>query len=67
MPIFLGRSKISCFKSSSLIVLPSALITISEFPFPNNSAKCIAKTANNTTCDVYAFVDATAISGPACV
>lgn len=31
------------------------------------SAKCIAKIAINTTCDVYAFVEATAISGPACV
>ena len=29
--------------------------------------KYTAKISNNTTCDVYAFVDATAISGPACV
>ena len=33
----------------------------------NISAKYIAKIFNNTTCEVYAFVEATAISGPACV
>ena len=48
-----GKSKISDFNSS-----------ISSY-VPNTSAKYIAKITISTTCEVYAFVEATAISGPA--
>ena len=34
---------------------------------PNISAKYTANIPSNTTWEVYALVDATAISGPACV
>ena len=54
--IFLGNSKISFFKSAK-----------SFESWPNVSAKYIDNTANKTTCEVYALVDATAISGPAWV
>ena len=48
-----GKSKISAFNFS----IPSY--------DPKTSAKYIAKITINTTCEVYAFVEATAISGPA--
>ena len=55
--IFEGKSKISDFKAS---------ISDSSH-LPSISAKYIASIAIKTTWAVYAFVDATAISGPACV
>ena len=55
--IFLGKSKISDFKFSNMF----------ESVFSKISAKYIPNIANKTTCEVYAFVEATAISGPACV
>ena len=52
-----GRSIMSAFSSS---------ITWAS-TFSSTSAKYIAKIAISTTWEVYAFVEATAIAGPACV
>ena len=57
MLIFTGKSSISDFKFSK---------TFSGVLF-NTSAKYIARIASNTTWEEYALVEATAISGPACV
>ena len=55
--IFTGKSKISDFRFSK---------TSLEVLF-KTSAKYIASIASKTTCEEYALVEATAISGPACV
>ena len=55
--IFAGNSNIS-FLNDSITELST---------FSNTSAKYSASIFNKITCEVYAFVDATAISGPACV